>query len=338
MGHFDVSHPRQFIPVAHPGGSAHTRHSRRRTQGASRLINAVVAGLLLITLLPLAYTRYTSKAGPDLDDLIPTGTNTQICSPTDVECTGNTNASTSQASQQSLLASTPAPTPPACESLCLRIRSIYHDPRTQALLIPLAQTPTGRSVLEYLLFMGAKMGDEFISWQDLSAGHYAGFTTEGGYIQLNSRVPADLHLEPYFLAGTMVHEAVESYFVVVEGIRDMGTRHADYVAQWFSGKFQIELHAIPYYHVQDTSYWDGEYSSYGMSYSAWIDNSLDGEAYRMLPANCDLHAADRIGHSWPPSDWWAGWGFGQGTPVSPVPNTMGLSRSMLATDDMRVFS
>jgi hypothetical protein len=146
----------------------------------------------------------------------------------------------------------------------------------------------------------------------------------------------------YYLAGTLVHEAVESYFAVGEGIRQMGTRHADYVAQWFSGKFETELHAIAYYHSQDPFYSPGEDSAYGLSYGAWLYGTDDGQLYLPSPADCNLHAVDRKGHAWPPSDWWAEqggfWMLGQGSDVTPVPNGMVLSPAMLASSDLDVLS
>jgi hypothetical protein len=337
MHHLYTALPSQQTRTANHDETNRLKHTRRLRKGVRWLVVAVTTALVLVSVLPLVCALHSPNTGPDLDDLIPSGTNAEICSRTDTWCTGDTSASTTPPSQPSQVSSTPAPTPPACESLCARIRSVYHDSRTQALLVLLAQTPTGRNALEYVLYMGDKLGDDFISWQDLSSGHYAGYTTPGGFIELNSTMPTESDIGPYFLAGTLVHESVESYFVVADGIRNMGTRHADYLAQWLSGKFEIELHAISFYRAQDTYYWDGEWSSYGMSYDTWINNSLDGEIYRNLPVSCNLDSADRQGHAWPSSDWWASWGFGQGTDVSPVPNTMDLMTSMLTSDDLRVF-
>ena len=61
----------------------------------------------------------------------------------------------------------PAPAAPPCEELCARIQATYHDPRTQTLLLPLAQTPTGRGVLDYLLTLADRLGPDFITWRDL---------------------------------------------------------------------------------------------------------------------------------------------------------------------------
>src|SRR5262249_40099659 len=69
---------------------------------------------------------------------------------------------------------TPLPPPPPCEELCTRIKAAYHDPRTQTLLLPLAQTPTGRGVLDYLLSMTSWLGSDFITWRDLGKMGNAG--------------------------------------------------------------------------------------------------------------------------------------------------------------------
>jgi hypothetical protein len=144
-----------------------------------------------------------------------------------------------------------------------------------------------------------------------------------------------------YLAGILVHEAVESSFDVGEGIRQMGTRHADYVAQWFSGKFERELHALPDYHALDPYYVPTANSAYGLSYDAWLNTTTDGQLYLSNPANCDVRAIDRKGHAWPPSDWLAEaggfWLLGQGTDVTPIPNPLGLTPAMLAARDLSMM-
>jgi hypothetical protein len=237
---------------------------------------------------------------------------------------------------------TPAPTPPSCDQLCAHIQRTYPDPRTQALLLPLAQTPTGRGALMYLLTMGARLGPDFITWRDLSVDGNAGENNAGGYIQLNTGALMRRDLGPYFLSGTLVHEAVESYFDIGEGIRDMGARHADYVAQWFNGKFERELHALPFYNAQDPFYLPSDDSSYGLSYDVWLYGTADGRLYLGSPENSDLRHVDRRGRAWPASDWIAEqgglWVLGQGHDVTPIPNPLALSPAMLLTHDLRVLA
>jgi hypothetical protein len=55
----------------------------------------------------------------------------------------------------------------ACARLQARIQRVYHDARTQDLLVMLAQTPAGQQTLAYLLPMGERLGERFISWRDL---------------------------------------------------------------------------------------------------------------------------------------------------------------------------
>jgi len=220
---------------------------------------------------------------------------------------------------------------------CARIKATYHDPRTQTLLLPLAQTPTGRGVLDYLLTLGARLGENFITWRDLGAAGNAGENNAGGYIQLNTAMLTRRDIGPYFLSGVLVHESVESYFDIAEGIRNMGTRHADYVAQWFNGKFARELHALPYYNAQDPFWLPAGDNACGLSYDAWLQTD-DGRLYLGNPANADLPAIDRRGRAWPPSDWIAEqggfWFLGQGADVTPVPNPLVLAPAMLVADDL----
>jgi hypothetical protein len=230
---------------------------------------------------------------------------------------------------------------PTCEPFCARIQQVYHDARTQELLVLLAQTPTGQGALTYLLAMGAHFGDSFITWRDLRADGLVGKNNAGGFIQLNSAMHTENDEVRFFMAGILVHETVESSFDVGEGIRVMGTRHADYVAQWFNGEFERELHALPYYHAQDPFYDPAKNSAYRLTYDAWLYGADDGRAYLSNPEQSDLRHSDRKGRAWPSSDWWAEqggfWLLGQGTDVAPVPNPLGLSPAMLVASDLSVL-
>jgi hypothetical protein len=235
----------------------------------------------------------------------------------------------------------PAPAAPPCEQLCTRIRATYHDPRTQTLLLPLAQTSTGQGAVAYLLTMADRLGEGFITWRDLGKTGRSGENNAGGYIQMNTAMLTRRDLGPYFLAGTLLHESVESYFDIAEGIRDMGTRHADYVAQWFTGKFERELHVLPYYDAQDPFYLPSEDNSYGLSYAVWLQTE-DGQLYLGNPEQCNLHRIDRKGHAWAPSDWLAEqggfWLLGQGVDVTPIPNPLGLTTDMLISNDLHTLT
>jgi hypothetical protein len=180
--------------------------------------------------------------------------------------------------------------------------------------------------------MGAHFGDAFITWRDLRADGNVGETDMGGFIQLDS----SRHTE-----RILMHEAVHSFFAVGEGMRDMDSRHADYVSQWFNGKFERELHTLPYYHTLDPFYMPTEGSSYGFTYEAWLNTTNDGQLYLSEPESSNLRRTDRMGRAWPPSDWIAEagglWFLGQGTPVTPVSNPLGLTTAMLADDDLSLI-
>jgi hypothetical protein len=295
--------------------------------------------LALVTLLPLACALYTITA-PSVSLLQRfSAMESQQCSQEADSCDhdGGTPSGPSHGVDNGL----PAPAAPPCEQLCTRITATYHDPRTQTLLLTLAQTATGQGAALYLLTMADRLGEDFITWRDLGTLGSAGVNNGGGYIQLNSAMLTRDDLGPYFLAGTLLHESIESYFDIAEGIRDMGTRHADYVAQWFNGQFARELHALPYYNAQDPFYLPDENSSYGLTYGAWLQTE-DGKRYLRNPEQCHLQTIDRKGHAWPLSDWWAErggfWGVGQGTDVTPVPNPLGLTTAMLVADDLSALA
>jgi hypothetical protein len=321
-------------PVAGASRVAHTRRPRALPRAAILLI-------ALLTVLPIACSLYTLTA-PSVS-LLRQGSamGGQQCPQETSGCDNDGGAPIGPSHGVGVDTGLPAPAALPCEELCARIRATYPDARTQALLLPLAQTPTGHGALTYLLTLGDRLGPDFISWQDLGAEGSAGLNTAGGYIQLNTAMLRRRDLGPYFLSGTLLHEAIESYFDIAEGIRDMGTRHADYVAQWFNGKFERELHALPYYDAQDPFYLPDEYSAYGLSYAAWLGTE-DGQLYLGNPEEPDLRRVDRKGHAWAPSDWLAEqggfWAWGQGTDVTPVPNPLGLTPAMLLASDLSVFA
>jgi hypothetical protein len=287
-----------------------------------------LSALLWALLLALAIVlRGSSAPRVDADNLNGSGHAQQCATDT---CDGDESSGVGVEAQ--------APAAPVCAQFCVRIQQTYHDVRTQELLNLLAQIPTGQKTLEYLLAMGAHFGDAFITRRDLRADGLVGKNNTGGFIQLNSAMHIENDVVIFFMAGILVHEAVESYFDVGEGIRDMGTRHADYVAEWFNGKLEREPHALPCYHPPDPFYDPAKNSAYGLTYDTWLYGAYDGRAYLGNHEQSDLRRSDRIGHAWPPSDWWAEqggfWLWGQGTDVTPVPNPLGLTTAMLAADDL----
>ena len=341
LRHVIVStHMDNGVNAAHqsPAASA-TRVARiRRPRTLLRMAILLIA---LLTVLPIACSLYTITApsvsllrqGSAMDSQqYPQGAS-------DCDNDGGTPIGPSHGVDTGL----PTPAAPPCEELCERIQATYHDPRTQVLLLALAQTPTGRGAVAYLLTMADQLGEGFITWRDLGKVGNAGENNAGGYIQMNSAMLTriDIDLGHYFLVGTLLHETVESYYDIGEGIRDMGTRHADYVAQWFNGKFERELHALPYYNAQDPFWLPSDDNAYGLRYDEWLQTE-DGRLYLGNPANSDLRTIDRKGHAWAPSDWLAErggfWLLGQGTDVTPVPNPVGLTTAMLAADDLQALA
>jgi len=315
----------------------HTAPGRRPGQ----ILHVALVVIAVVTLLPLACVLSTITA-PAVSFLPSVSAmDSQQCPQGTDDC--ENDGGTPLGPSHGVDIGRPAPAAPPCEQLCTRIKATYHDPRTQTLLLTLAQTATGQGAVTYLLTMADRLGEDFITWRDLGKTGHTGENNAGGYITLNSAMLAreQVDLGPYYLAGTLLHESIESYFDIAEGIRDMGTRHADYVAQWFTGQFARELHALPYYTATDPWYLPYENSSYGLSYTAWLQTE-DGALYLHNPEQCHLHTVDRKGHAWASSDWWAErggfWGFGQGTNVTPVPNPLGLTTAMLAADDLSAFA
>ena len=165
----------------------------------------------------------------------------------------------------------------------------------------------------------------------------AGENNAGGLHHAQHRDADTRDLGPYFLSGTLVHESVESYFDIAEGIRDMGTRHADYVAQWFTGKFAAGTACAALLRCAGPLLAAQDDSAYGLRYDEWLQTE-DGRLYLGNPANCDLRTIDRRGHAWAPSDWLAEqggfWVWGREPHVTPVPNPLGLAPALLLAADL----
>ncbi len=203
--------------------------------------------------------------------------------------------------------------------------SIYTDPRTQRALKLLMTTPTGRNFAEYYIFMGQKFGGGFISWDHLGK-HAGAVSTDGGFVVLNLDDPMNTEADEIEMAGYLVHEGVESYFDG-QGIRQMGTLHADYVAEWFQGKFMSEAGG-------------GDTRAYQMTFQDWMANG-NGQSYKGETPNVTLYTdgstLDKPGQYWSGngnwSDFWGNLGIGT-TTVNNVPNPMGLDPRMLLSNDL----
>jgi len=238
-------------------------------------------------------------------------------------------------------------------SFMAEVKSVYPDLRTQQLFAQLMLSPTGMQFAEYLLFMGKAVGPNFIRWEDLGGADKNGYitggvSTSGGAIVLNSRDydPND----PTAMASELIHESVESYFEV-SGIRaanifngGMGSQHADYVADWYKGKYLQEMHTRGYIN------YGADGTSYGLPFKDW-QKTVGGKGYKDEPESLDANEYDNVGDAWVPNvadvntpvlgglgDAGAELpGFYHHVHVDAIPNPMGLSRNMLTTGDMNIL-
>jgi len=203
--------------------------------------------------------------------------------------------------------------------------TIYTDPRTQRALKLLMTTPTGRNFAEYYIYMGQKLGGNFISWGHLGS-EFGAVSTYGGYVILNLDDPMQSESDEIEMSGYLVHEGIESYFDG-QGIRQMGTQHADYVAEWFQGKYMQEAGG-------------SDSRAYGQTFNDWINGS--GSGYNHEPVNITIYTdgstLDQPGAYWPGTSGWSGFvhdGLGiDNTTVTGIPNPMGLDPRMLLSNDL----
>lgn len=139
--------------------------------------------------------------------------------------------------------------------------------------------------LVFLLAVGAQIGDYYISWEK------GGCTCVDmwGNIHLDTTQLPDLS-DPNVLtddpnaladiigyAGGLIHEAVESYYSIADGIQSYASLHMDYTAQWFAGEARLEMATTLGIDMSNVPGTD----SYRESYADWV-NSPDGQAYVSL--------------------------------------------------------
>ena len=203
------------------------------------------------------------------------------------------------------------------EALCTAINGTFHDHRTQAVLQFLLSSPTGTEFVEFLLSAARVLGDAYIAWTKPDKG--SAYTTFFGTIQLN---PALLPGSPQSwtkaqllnAAGALVHEGVESYYDLADGIRSQASQHMDYVAQYFAGKVKTELAQA--YHLGDAGS-----SAYGLSFDEWY--AVEGSSnYASEPVN-QPEVTDSWGQRWAALASLPGVGL--------YDNAMGLSLDMLTS-------
>ena len=139
---------------------------------------------------------------------------------------------------------------------CAAIYSTFTNKNTIQVLLMLDLTPMGHQFLQFVLAVGAKLGDSYIRWVNLGSigdTNVVGEAT-GGYILLNSELIDYKHpgsclgcnfdpktgnssVDWKYVTSIFVHEAVESYYSITYGMRCTCTQHADYVAEWYAGEY-----------------------------------------------------------------------------------------------------
>lgn len=160
---------------------------------------------------------------------------------------------------------------------CQAIDSTFLDSKMREVLYYLIGTSIGEAFLKFLLVVGYLIGgDRYIQWADLPGGEY-GYTDSFGYIQLKKG------LDVATAAATLIHEAVESLYAIVYGIRGQASQHMDYVAEWFAGEFESQKGG---YDKTTTvpGVVDPYYGAYGLSFEAWR-SSNDGANYSGEPVD-----------------------------------------------------
>jgi|GEM_PF-6690855 len=162
--------------------ATHAAHTRRPHTVLRKVLLLLALLLALLTVLPIACAAYTLTA-PSVSFLHRfSAMGSQQCPRGTDDCTDDGGAPIGPS--HGVDTGLPAPAAPPCEEICERIQRTYHDERTQALLVALAQTPTGQGAVAYLLTMSDRLGEGFITWQDMGKDGNAGENNAGGYIQL----------------------------------------------------------------------------------------------------------------------------------------------------------
>ncbi len=185
-----------------------------------------------------------------------------------------------------------------CDTTCQldqRIDSTFANKTTRTVLRWLANTPIGRYWLQFILAVGAQLGDTFITWNK-KPGAYS-YTDPLGYIDMGTIGAKWTYGDA---AASLVHEAVESYYAIVYGLRGQASQHMDYVAQWYAGEFEEQ--SMDYHNsFQDDPYSGGykedtkpltgtadftsAYAAYGLSFAQW--KASNNFAYQDEPETQD---------------------------------------------------
>ena len=160
-----------------------------------------------------------------------------------------------------------------------------------------AGSAIGWQILNWILSVGAVLGDAFISW-DISKSGEGGYTDFGGLIHLN---PVDDILDGdtfVTAAADLVHEGVESYYAIEHGVRTQASVQMDYLAEKYSGEYQYENEfsggAFGYRDDNCLSENDCYYGAYTLSFSQWL-KTPEGVTYTSFEPMMNVEAEFGLG-------------------------------------------
>ncbi len=142
------------------------------------------------------------------------------------------------------------PGPPSCDDLCQQIDAQFSNQNSQWVLEMLRRSGTGLEFLAFILQAAQRFGgDNFIRWvgNPFCGGAACADYLRDGHIEMQTSffmLDGSLSEKLVQAAGTLVHEATESFFHIVYHVWGV-SQHFDYVAQWFGGKVTDELNHLP---------------------------------------------------------------------------------------------
>jgi len=187
----------------------------------------------------------------------------------------------------------------------------------------LTYSAEGLKFLDFLITAGLIYGgDDYIVW-----GNDGTYATAFGRIHLDRSILGPSGASPIKqfdaligAAGGLIHEAVESFFALNDGLVFPASQHMDYVAQWFAGLVRRQLADA----FKDNGVFFRDIpgaDSYGQSFADWAA-SLDGQLY----SGQDRDQGDLT------NPFAQLIGFALADPI--YPNDMGLTTNMLTAPNL----
>jgi RHS repeat-associated protein len=213
-----------------------------------------------------------------------------------------------------------APCTGQARNLCAAIDATFtgdskDEQSLRSFLYELTMNTVGLAFLAFVMFMTHRLGSSYITLAHLGYGNGdVGLSSAGGFITLNLDNIGSVATG----AATIIHEAVESYFASVLGIRQMATLHADYVAEQYQGLFLYLESGVNRYGGASG------YGSFGETFDTWVSSrgsSYAGEFRDVIPGD----VLDR-GDAWTLA--------GTAVFVGDAPDPVGLAPWMLQTNDL----